>query len=37
MTNVKARNFLTNISYRRYKPDDFKNKAFVINIYSLLL
>ena len=26
-TNVKARNFLTNIGYRRYKPADFEKIA----------
>ena len=26
-TNVKARNFLTNIAYRRYKPADFEKIA----------
>lgn len=36
-TKVKARNFLTNISYRCYKPKDFKNEAFLIDIYSLVL
>ena len=34
---VKARNFLTNISYRCYKLKDFKNEAFLIDIYSLVL
>ena len=36
-TNVKARNFLTNIAYRRYKAADFENNNFVIDVYSFLL
>ena len=28
---------LTNTSYRHYKPKDFKNEPFVIDIYSFLL
>ena len=35
-TKVKARPFLTNISCRRYKPKDFQNNTFVINVYSFL-
>ena len=37
MTKVKERSFLTNISYRHYKPKDFKNEALIINICSFLL
>ena len=36
-TKIKARNFLTNIAYRRYKKSDFSNGDFVIDVYSLLL
>ena len=36
-TKVKARDFLKNISYRRYKPKNFKNEILVIDIYSFLL
>ena len=36
-TKVKARNFLTNIAYRRYKKPDFENSNFVIDVYSFLL
>ena len=31
-TRVKARNLLTNVSYRRYKQQDFNNADFVIDI-----
>lgn len=34
---VKARNFLTNTYYRGYEHKDFKNEAFVADIYSFLL
>ena len=34
---VKARNFLTNIAYRRYKKSDIGNNNFVIDVYSFLL
>ena len=34
---IKATNFLINISDRRYKPKDFQNNVFVIDIYSFLL
>lgn len=36
-TKVKARNFLTNISYSRYKPQKIFSNAFVIGVYSFLL
>ena len=36
-TRIKARNFLTNIAYRRYKKFDFNNGNFVIDVYSFLL
>ena len=34
---VKARNFLTNISYRSYKWSDFKKDNFVVNVFSFLV
>ena len=36
-TKVKARNFLTNVSYNRIKNSDFENKSFVIDCYSFIL
>ena len=36
-TKVKARNFLTNISYNRVKDEDFKNRSFIIDCYSFIL
>ena len=36
-TKVKARNLLTNVSYRRYKQQDFNNTSFVIDISSFLV
>ena len=36
-TKTKARNFLTNIVYRRFKKSDFNNGNFVIDVYSFLL
>ena len=36
-TKVKARNLLTNVSYRRYKQQDFNNARFVIDILSFLV
>ena len=36
-TKVKARNFLTNVSYCRVKDVDFDNKSFVIDCYTFLL
>ena len=34
-TKVKARNFLTNITYRRYKDTDFKKNNFVVDVFTL--
>ena len=34
-TKVKARNFLTNVSYDRVKEADFQNRSFVIDCYKL--
>ena len=36
-TKIKARIFLTNIAYRRYKIFDFNNGNFFIGVYSFLL
>ena len=36
-TKVRARNFLTNIGYRRYKKSDSNYGNFVIDVYSFLL
>ena len=33
---VKTTNFLTNVSYRRYKPEDVEKTNFVINVFSFL-
>ena len=33
---VKTRNLLTNVSYRRYKPEDVEKPNFVINVFSFL-
>ena len=33
----KARNLLTNVSYRRYKQKDFNNASFIIDILSFLV
>ena len=35
-TKVKTRNLLTNVSYRRYKPEDVEKTNFVINVLSFL-
>ena len=35
-TKVKARNLLTNVSYRRYKLEDVEKTNFVINVFSFL-
>ena len=35
-TKVKTRNLLTNVSYRRYKPEDVKKKNFIIDVFSFL-
>ena len=36
-TKVKARNLLTNESYRRFKQSDFNNLNFIVDILSFLL
>ena len=36
-TKVKARNFLTNISYNGLKQKDYENRAFVIDIFAYLI
>ena len=36
-TKIKARNFLTNVSYNRIKAADFKNKDFLIDCFTFLL
>ena len=36
-TKVKARNFLTNISYNGIKNKDYENKTFVIDIFAYLI
>ena len=36
-TKIKARNFLTNVSYNRIKTTDYKNKDFVIDCFTFLL
>ena len=36
-TKVKARNFLTNVSYTGMKKCDYQNRSFVIDIYSFLI
>ena len=36
-TKVKARNFLTNVSYNRIKNSDFGNRSFIIDCYSFIL
>ena len=36
-TKVKARNFLTNVSYNRVKVEDFDNKSFVVDCFAFLL
>ena len=35
-TKVKSRNLLTNVCYRRYKPEDVEKTKFVINVFSFL-
>ena len=35
-TKVKTKNLLTNVSYRRYKPDDIEKKNFFIIVFSFL-
>ena len=36
-TKVKARNFLTNVSYSGIKDKDYQNRSFVIDIFSFLI
>ena len=36
-TKVKARNFLTNVSYNRVTAADYKNKNFVIDCFTFLI
>ena len=36
-TKVKARNFLTNISYNGLKQKDYENRSFVIDIFAYLI
>ena len=36
-TKVKTRNFLANLSYRRFKQSDFNNGNFIVHILSLLV
>ena len=36
-TKVKARNFLTKVSYNRIKNSDFENRSFIIDCYSFIL
>ena len=36
-TKVKARTFLTNVAYRRFKQSDFMKDSFVIDILSFLV
>ena len=36
-TKVKARNFLTNISYRRLNKNDYINVSFTIDCYSFIV
>ena len=35
-TKVKSRNLLTNVSYRRYKPEDVEKVNFVVDAFSFL-
>ena len=36
-TKVKARNFLTNVSYNRITTADYKNKNFVIDCFTFMI
>ena len=36
-TKIKARNFLTNVSYNRIATVDYKNKNFVIDCFTFLI
>ena len=35
-TKVKARNLLTDVSYRRFKPTDFNKDNFIVDIMTFL-
>ena len=35
-SKVKTRNFLTNVSCRRFKQTDFNKEKFIVNIMSFL-
>ena len=37
VTKVKARNFLTDVSYNRVKETDFQNRSLVIDCYSFII
>ena len=37
LVKVKARNFLTNLSYKRVKKDDLLNENFIIDCISFIL
>ena len=36
-TKVKARNLLTNASYRRLKQEDFEKTTFVLDVFAFLV
>ena len=36
-TKIKARNFLTNVSYSGVKNGDFENRSFVLDIFAYLI
>ena len=36
-TKVKARNLLTNVSYRRFKQSDFNTFSFLVDILSFVV
>ena len=36
-TKIKAKNFLTNVSYRGVKNGDFENRSFVLDIFAYLI
>ena len=36
-SKVKARNFLTNVSYTRITPADYKNKNFVVDCFTFMI
>ena len=36
-TKVKARNLLTNVSYRRFKENDFLNLNFIVDLLTFLI